>query len=156
VVRPESLDAFLAVTRKWDIEASVLGEVTDTGRLVISWRDETVVDIDPRTAAVDGPVYERPMARPEWLDALAARSAATLPRSSDGAELRTQLLHLLGSANLADPSPITTQYDKFVRGNTALSYPDDGGMIRIDEASGLGVALATDANGRYCYLDPYA
>jgi len=155
VVRPDKLDAFLAVTDTWQLEASVLGEVTGSGRLVISWRGETVVDIDPRTAAIDGPVYDRPTARPAWLDALQADTAAALPRSNNGVEIRAQLIRLMSSANLADKSSITSQYDKYVLGNTALSYPDDGGMIRVDEESGLGVALATDANGRYCYLDPY-
>lgn len=156
VVRPDKLDGFLAVTRKWDVESSVLGEVNDSGRLTITWRGETIVDVDPRTVAVDGPVYERPIARPEWIDAVNADSAAALPRPRSGTELRADLLRLVGSANLADKSLITSQYDKYVLGNTALSYPDDGGMVRVDEASGLGFAVATDANGRYCYLDPYA
>jgi phosphoribosylformylglycinamidine synthase len=56
---------------------------------------------------------------------------------------------------LANPEWITNQYDRYVMGNTALAFPDDAGMIRVDEESGLGVALATDANGRYSYLDPY-
>ena len=155
IVRPEKLEGFLEVTRKWDVETSVLGEVTDTGRLVITWHGETIVDVDPRTVAVDGPVYERPVAYPAWLDRVQADSAATLPRPADPQRVRAQLLQLLGSANLADRSWITNQYDKYVLGNTALSYPDDGGMIRVDEESGLGVAVATDANGRYCYLDPY-
>ena len=155
VVRPEKLDGFLAVTAKWDVETSVLGEVTDDERLVITWRGETIVDVDPRTVAVDGPVYERPIARPTWLDATQADSASVLPRPTDPAELRAQALALVGSANLADPSVITSQYDHYVLGNTALAAPDDGGMIRVDESTGLGVALATDANGRYCYLDPY-
>ncbi|MDF2580308.1 MAG: phosphoribosylformylglycinamidine synthase, partial [Microbacterium sp.] len=51
---------------------------------------------------------------------------------------------------------ITNQYDYYVLGNTALSFPDDAGMIRVDEESGLGFAIATDCNGRYCQLDPYA
>ncbi|GAA2076594.1 phosphoribosylformylglycinamidine synthase subunit PurL [Pseudolysinimonas kribbensis] len=153
IVAPGKLEGFLAVTSKWDVETSVLGEVTETGRLVITWRGETIVDVDPRTVAIDGPVYDRPMVRPVWLDAVQADSAASLPRDGD---LRAQLLALVGSANLADKSVITSQYDKYVLGNTALSYPDDAGMIRVDETSGLGVALATDANGRYSYLDPYA
>jgi phosphoribosylformylglycinamidine synthase len=153
IVTPDKLEGFLAVTSKWDVETSVLGEVTDTGRLVITWRGETIVDVDPRTVAIDGPVYDRPMVRPVWLDAVQADSAAALPRDGD---LRAQLLALVGSANLADKGVITSQYDKYVLGNTALSYPDDAGMIRVDETSGLGVALATDANGRYSYLDPYA
>ncbi|RZS56115.1 phosphoribosylformylglycinamidine synthase subunit II [Microcella putealis] len=156
VVEPSKLDAFLAVTAKWDVETSVLGEVTDTGRLVIHWRGEKIVDVDPRTVAVDGPVYNRPMQRPEWLDALNADSARALPRASDDSELRAQALRVLGGPNQADASLITNQYDYYVIGNTALAMPDDAGMIRIDEESGLGVALATDANGRYCQLDPYA
>ncbi len=154
VVRPEKLDAFLAVTEKWDVETSVLGEVTDTGRLSITWHGEEIVNVDPRTVAIDGPVYERPLAYPSWLDALQADTAASLPRPVAGEELRSQLLALMGSANLADASWITNQYDYFVLGNTALATPDDAGMIRVDEESGLGVAVATDANGRYCQLDP--
>ncbi len=154
VVKPELLDAFLAVTAKWDVETSVLGGVTDTGRLVINWQGEEIVNVDPRTVAVDGPVYERPVAYPAWIDALQADSASVLARPASGDELREQTLALLGSANLADKSWITDQYDYFVGGNTALSFPDDSGMIRVDEESGLGFAIATDANGRYCQLDP--
>ncbi|MET1043706.1 MAG: phosphoribosylformylglycinamidine synthase subunit PurL [Microbacteriaceae bacterium] len=154
IVRPEKLDAFLAVVDKWDVETSVLGEVTDTGRLVINWHGEEIVNVEPRTVAVDGPVYDRPVAYPTWLDALQASSAASLPRPTTADELREQFLRLLGSANLGDKSWVTNQYDKYVLGNTALSFPDDGGMVRVDEESGLGFAVATDANGRYCQLDP--
>lgn len=155
VVRPEKLEGFLAVVEKWDVETSVLGEVTDTGRLRITWRGETIVDVDPRTVAVDGPVYERPIVYPAWLDAVQADTAAVLDRPTEGPAIKAQALQLLGSANLADKSWITNQYDRYVLGNTALSFPDDGGMVRVDEESGLGFAVATDANGRYCYLDPY-
>ncbi|GAB2826072.1 phosphoribosylformylglycinamidine synthase subunit PurL [Alpinimonas psychrophila] len=156
VVEPSKLDAFLAVVAKWDVETSVLGEVTDTGRLIIHHFGEEIVNVDPSTVAVDGPVYERPVAYPLWLDALQKDSASTLPRATSGAELREQVIRLVASPNLADKSFITDQYDYFVMGNTALSFPDDAGMIRVDEESGLGFAIATDANGRYCQLDPYA
>lgn len=155
IVEPSKLDAFLAVTRKWDVETSVLGEVTDTGRLIIHWQGETIVDVDPKTVAIDSPVYHRPFARPAWQDALQADSAARLARPADDAELRAHALRVLGGPNLADTAWITDQYDYYVGGNTALATPDDAGMIRVDEVSGLGVALATDANGRYCQLDPY-
>jgi phosphoribosylformylglycinamidine synthase II len=154
VVEPSKLDAFLAVTAKWDVETSVLGEVTDTGRLVIDWHGEEIVNVEPRTVAVDGPVYERPVAYPTWIDALQADTASSLPRPTGNSVLREQFLELLGSANLSDKSWVTNQYDTYVLGNTALSFPDDGGMIRVDEESGLGFAIATDANGRYCQLDP--
>ena len=155
IVRPDRLDAFLAVTDKWDVEASVLGEVTETGRLIIRWHGETIVDVDPRTVAVDGPVYERPIARPDWIDALNADSAARLERALDDATLRAQVLQVASHPNQADPAWITSQYDRYVMGNTALASPDDAGMVRIDEESGLGFAIAMDANGRYSYLDPY-
>ncbi|MGO2663411.1 phosphoribosylformylglycinamidine synthase subunit PurL [Mycetocola reblochoni] len=154
VVTPEKLDAFLAVVDKWEVETSVLGEVTDSGRLVIDWHGEEIVNVDPRTVAVDGPVYDRPVAYPTWIDALQADRAEDLPRASAPEQLREQFLALLASPNLADPSWITDQYDYYVLGNTALSFPDDAGMIRVDEETGLGFAIATDANGRYCQLDP--
>ncbi|WP_020097652.1 phosphoribosylformylglycinamidine synthase subunit PurL [Microbacterium sp. 11MF] len=156
IVAPEKLDAFLAVVQKWDVETSVLGEVTGDGRLQIFWHGEQIVDVDPSTVAVDGPVYERPVAYPTWIDALREDSAASLERSDDPDVLRKQFLKLLGSPNLADTSWVTNQYDYYVMGNTALSFPDDAGMIRVDEESGLGFAIATDCNGRYCQLDPYA
>jgi phosphoribosylformylglycinamidine synthase len=155
IVAPEKLDAFLAVTKKWDVETSVLGEVTGDGRLQIFWHGEQIVDVDPSTVAVDGPVYDRPVAYPSWIDALRDDTAAALERPTDPATLREQFTRLVASPNLADTSWITNQYDYYVMGNTALAFPDDAGMIRVDEESGLGFAIATDANGRFCQLDPY-
>ncbi|MET0297660.1 MAG: phosphoribosylformylglycinamidine synthase subunit PurL [Microbacterium sp.] len=155
IVAPEKLDAFLAVVQKWDVETSVLGEVTGDGRLQIFWHGEEIVNVDPSTVAVDGPVYERPVAYPTWIDALRDDSASALPRDLDADTLRRQFLQLVASPNLADTEWITNQYDYFVLGNTALSFPDDAGMIRVDEESGLGFAIATDCNGRFCQLDPY-
>jgi len=154
VVEPGRVDEFLAVCAKWDVRAAVIGEVTDTGRLVMTWHGETVVDIPPASAA-DGPVYQRPLARPASQDALAADDPAALPRPADGPALRADLLALLGSPGLADKSWVTDQYDRYVRGDTVLAMPDDAGLLRVDEATGLGIALATDGNGRYCRLDPY-
>ena len=154
VVEPGRVDQFLGVCAKWDVRSAVIGEVTDTGRLVMTWHGEPVVDIPPGSAA-DGPVYHRPLARPRAQDALAAGGPAALPRPADGAGLRADLLALLGSEGLADKSWVTDQYDRYVRGDTVLAMPEDGGLIRVDEATGLGIALATDGNGRYCRLDPY-
>ncbi|KQZ23676.1 phosphoribosylformylglycinamidine synthase subunit PurL [Microbacterium sp. Root553] len=156
IVAPEKLDAFLAVVNKWEVETSVLGEVTGDGRLIIDWQGERIVDVDPSTVAVDGPVYDRPVAYPTWIDALQADAAENLPRSNDPEVLREQFLNLVASPNLADTRWITNQYDYYVLGNTALAFPDDAGMIRVDEESGLGFAISTDANGRYSQLDPYA
>ena len=156
VVDPDDADQFLEICARWDVEAAVVGEVTGDGRLVIDWHGETVVDVDPRTVAHDGPVYERPLARPHWQDALQADRAETLPRPEGGDALRATLLRLAGSPNLCDRSWVTDQYDRYVRGNTVLAQPSDSGMIRVDDESGLGVAVSTDGNGRFAKLDPYA
>ncbi|HEY6295065.1 MAG TPA: phosphoribosylformylglycinamidine synthase subunit PurL [Streptosporangiaceae bacterium] len=154
VVEPDRVGAFLDVCATWEVRAAVIGEVTDTGRLVMTWHGVTVVDIPPGTAA-DGPVYDRPVARGPDQDALAASDPALLPRPADGPGLRDAVLALIGSPGLADKSWVTDQYDRYVRGDTVLAMPEDGGLVRIDEETGLGIALATDGNGRYCRLDPY-
>ncbi len=156
VVEPDDVASFLAICAKWDVEAVDIGEVTDTGRLEITWHGETVVDVPPRTVAHDGPVYQRPFARPDWQDDLQADAAEALPRPRTDAELRSTLLRLVGSPNLCDKSWITDQYDRYVQGNTVLAQPADSGMVRVDESSNLGVSVATDCNGRFAKLDPYA
>ncbi|GAA2174755.1 phosphoribosylformylglycinamidine synthase subunit PurL [Arthrobacter parietis] len=151
VVTPENTAAFEAIMDKWNVEYSWLGEVTDTGRLIIEWAGEKIVDVDPRTVAHDGPVYERPYSRPKWLDGVQADSFAG-DRPSD---LRAAVLELMASPNMCSKDWITNQYDRYVQGNTALAMPDDAGVVRVDEETGLGIALSTDANGRYSYLNPY-
>ena len=155
VVEPQHVDRFLAICAKWEVDATVVGVVTDTGRLQIDWHGERVVDVPPRSVAHDGPTYHRPFARPDWQDGLQADGAEALPRPTSGEELRETLLRLVASPNLCDKSWITDQYDRYVRGNTVLSQPEDAGMIRVDEDTNLGVAVATDCNGRFAKLDPY-
>jgi phosphoribosylformylglycinamidine synthase subunit PurL len=156
IVRPEDVAEFLAVCAKWDVPATVIGEVTDTGRLEMSWHGQAVVDIPPATAADCGPVYDRPVSRPASQDQLLAAHAGQLSRPTSGPELRADLMLLLGSPEGGDKGWVTDQYDRYVRGDTVLATPHDAGVLRIDEQTGLGVALATDGNGRYCQLDPYA
>ncbi|WP_438487250.1 phosphoribosylformylglycinamidine synthase subunit PurL [Streptomyces sp. S186] len=156
IVEPDKVGRFLEICEKWDVIATVIGEVTDGSRLEIFWHGEQIVDVPPRSVAHEGPTYHRPYARPEWQDALQADDAARLPRPADAEELRAQVLRLVGSPNQASKAWITDQYDRFVQGNTVLAQPEDSGMVRIDEETNLGVAVATDGNGRYAKLDPYA
>lgn len=155
VVAPADVAAFLEICRKWDVLATVIGEVTDGDRLVIDWHGEQVVDVDPATVAHEGPVYHRPIARPGWIDALNADSANDLPRATEPDDLAATFLAVVSAPNQADKSWITDQYDRYVRGNSILAQPDDAGMLRVDEESGLGIALATDCNARFTLLNPY-
>jgi len=157
IVPKESLKAFVAIVEKHEVEYSVLGEVIKEPRLYINWGDEEIVNVPPRSVAHDGPVYERPVLYPTWLDQLNRDSVINnnLRRTTEASELAEQLVQIVSSPNQASKSWITDQYDHYVGGNTALAMPDDSGMVRVSEETGLGVAIATDANGRYCQLDPY-
>ncbi|MGV0641935.1 phosphoribosylformylglycinamidine synthase subunit PurL [Mycolicibacterium sp. XJ879] len=156
VVTPENVEKFLEVCRKWEVLATVIGEVTDGDRLRITWHGQTVVDVPPRTVAHQGPVYERPVQRPDTQDALNADTSAKLRRPATGEDLKATLLALLSSPHLCSRAFITEQYDRYVRGNTVLAENADGGMLRVDETTGRGIAISTDASGRYTALDPYA
>ena len=155
VVAPENVEAFMAVCEKWDVIASEIGEVTEGDRLVITWNDEVVVDVPPRTVAHEGPVYNRPIERPADQDALIANGPESLVRPTEAADVLKTIVTMAASPNLASRRWVTQQYDRYVRGGTVLAQPSDAGMIRIDEETNRGIALATDCNGRFTKLDPY-
>jgi phosphoribosylformylglycinamidine synthase len=155
VVEPSKIDAFMAVCKKWDVEAVVIGEVNNSGRLTVEWHGEEIVNVPPRSVAHDGPVYERPFARPDWMDVRQALGPENLVRPNSAAEVKQTWLTMTGTPNLASKSWVTSQYDRYVMGNTILAQPEDSGMIRVDEATGLGVAVSTDCNARFVALDPY-
>ncbi|GAA3234850.1 phosphoribosylformylglycinamidine synthase subunit PurL [Dactylosporangium siamense] len=155
IVEEGKLDEVLRVAERWGVIATAIGRVTEGGRLVISWHGEVVVDVPPGSLVDDGPVYARPMREPADLILLQADRAETLPRPRTGVELRETLLRLAASPNLCDKSWVTEQYDRYVQGNTILAQPENSGVIRIDEQSGLGIAISTDGNARFARLDPY-
>lgn len=154
IVTPEDKERFFEIINKWDVEASIIGTLTGDGRLTIDHFGHRIVDVDPKTVAHDGPVYDRPYARPAWQDELQANTSASLKRPETGGELLADINAVISNVNQASKAWVTDQYDRYVQGNTALAQPDDAGVIRVDEETGLGVALATDANGWYTKLDP--
>jgi phosphoribosylformylglycinamidine synthase len=155
VVEPSKVNDFMAVCKKWDVEAVVIGEVNDSGRLTVEWHGQEIVNVPPRSVAHDGPVYERPYARPSWMDSRQANGPESLARPKSASEVKETWLKLIGSPNLASKTWVTSQYDRYVRGNTVLAQPENSGMIRVDEQTGLGVSVSTDCNARFVALDPY-
>jgi len=154
IVEPSKIDRFLAICKKWDVTVTVIGEVTDGDRLEITWHGELIVDVPPRTVAHDGPVYSRPLAEPAYIARVNAEVInPTIPQSAQ--EIKAAIVMMAATPNLADKSWVTNQYDRYVQGNTVQSQPDDSGMVRIDEKTHLGVAVATDANANWSYLNPY-
>jgi phosphoribosylformylglycinamidine synthase subunit PurL len=154
IVEPSKIARFLEICDKWDVTVTVIGEVTDGNHLEITWNGELIVDVPPRTVAHDGPVYNRPLAQPAYID-LFAKEIINVPIPTTAAEIKSTILQLAATPNLADKSWVTNQYDRYVQGNTIQSQPDDSGMVRIDEKTHLGVAVATDANANWSYLNPY-
>jgi phosphoribosylformylglycinamidine synthase II len=156
IVTPDNIDEVLSVCARWGVLATVIGDVTDSGRLEVHWHGEAVVDVPPASLADDGPVYERPFARPPEQDLLEIDDIAVLARPHSGEELADTLLRMVGSPNLASRRWVTEQYDRYVLGGTVLAMPHDSGVVRLVDGSDRGVALALDGNGRYARLDPYA
>ena len=154
IVAPSKIDRFLEICKKWDVTVTVIGEVTDGERLEITWHGELIVDVPPRTVAHEGPVYHRPFAQPLYIDEVNSQKV-NVPIPTTSAEIKAAVLKLAAAPNLADKSWATSQYDKYVQGNTIQAQPDDSGMIRIDEKTNLGVAISTDANANWSYLNPY-
>ena len=156
--RRRSSTTFLAVCAKWDVTATVIGTVTDTGRLRMRWHGEQIVDVPPRTAAHEGPVYEPPDRAPARPGRAQRRTTATACRGrAPATSCARPLLRLVASPNLADKS-LGHRPVRPLRAGQHRARPARGrrhGPPRRVDAR-RGIALATDGNGRYTRLDPYA
>jgi phosphoribosylformylglycinamidine synthase len=137
---------------KWDLNAAVVGEVTDDGFVRLFWHGEEAAAIPVDPISTEAPVYERPMAKPEYLEAI--KPVLQRDRVADG-DLTNTLLQLVASANLCSKNWIVGQYDTTVRTNT-IAGPEkrDAAVVRVKE-TGRGLAMTSDVNPVYCYLDPY-
>ncbi len=149
IVKPRDVDEALAECLRLGAGAAVIGEVTSTGRLQVFEGTELVADV-PAASLGDGPVYDRPAKRPDWLDALQTEE---IPELGD-AELPTAILKVLSSPNIASKRWVFEQYDHQVMLNTVVKPGADAALLRLP-GSNSKIAVTTDGNGRYCQLDPY-
>ena len=152
LVAPAQLDDVLEVCRRWGVLASVLGEMTrgDSGGLLrVRFRGGVVAEVPAASLADDGPVYSRPLVRP---DPPAAGALAEVPLDAEVAEA---VLALAADPTCASKRWVWEQYDRFVGHGTVAGPGSDAAVLRVP-GSGRAVALATDGNGRYTALDPAA
>ena len=161
VVTPEDLEAAQAVCTRWGLRSTVIGEVTGTGRFVVREGDEVVADMPAATLAHDAPLYDPAKERPAYLDEVQAFDPMTLEHPAGQRALSATLLRLLASPNICSRAWIWEQYDHQVMANTVVLPGSDAAVLRIGdtgrgEMTTRGIAVSTDCNGRYCYLDPYA
>ena len=141
-----------AIFDKWDLECSVIGTVTDDG--IARVRDGDSVEGEaPVRLLTDPPLYRLQGQKPAWLDAAQRHDLASLPLPTDGAA--AALLRLLASPNVASKRWVYRQYDHQVQTNTIAPPGADAAVLRL-KGTRRAIALSTDGNGRYCYLDPYA
>ncbi len=161
IVTPDDLDRVLAVCRRWEVTASVVGQVTDGGRLRIltDWDGDVLADVAASTLHDDAPLYHRPLQRPADFDDRAAAGAAALAAAPGGPDdVAADLLALL-----IDPSWVYRQYDHQLFCNTVVAPGGDAALLRLrapgvlpGEGAAAAMALSTDGNGRWCALDPRA
>jgi phosphoribosylformylglycinamidine synthase len=152
IVEPARLDAVREVCDRWDLDCTVIGEVTDSKMLRIYWHGEMVGDIPARRLADESPVVRTPSVKPAYLvdDPVAVTDAAYPPADDLGAVLA----ELLAAPNIASKRWAWEQYDYIVQANTVQIPGGDAAVLRIKDTT-RGIAFATDCNGRHCSLDPY-
>ncbi|MRS11932.1 MAG: phosphoribosylformylglycinamidine synthase subunit PurL [Actinobacteria bacterium] len=160
VVTPEDLEAAQAVCAKWGLRSTVIGRITDTGRFVVRMGEEVVADMPAATLAHDAPLYDPAMERPAYLDEAQAFDPMALGHPTTPEALSAMLLELLASPNICSRRWIWEQYDHQVMVNTVVLPGSDAAVLRVGdtgrgEMSERGIAVSSDCNGRYCYLDPY-
>ena len=150
---PDKEETLQSIFEKWDLHAVCIGEVTDTGRVQVQYQGKQVADVEADHLVLGGgaPVYHRESSRPKYLD-----TTSKLPALEDAQvhEVENIMMTLLGTPNIASKQWVYQQYDTMVRTGT-VSGPghSDAAVVRI-KGSKKGLAVKTDCNGRYVYLNP--
>ncbi|CAA6817143.1 MAG: Phosphoribosylformylglycinamidine synthase, synthetase subunit (EC [uncultured Sulfurovum sp.] len=142
----EVIDIF----EKWDLDVAVIGEVTDTGRMELTWHAEKVCDMPIAPVSEEAPILDRPTARPTYLDEISGKTIDSYEKVDNQTAFET----LISSMEVVDKGWIYDQYDSMVQTNTTKAPGSlDASCIRIKE-TGKSLAMSADCNPRYCYVDP--
>ncbi len=145
VLKPGREDFAEAIFRKWELDFAVIGRVTDTGRMVLKWKGETVADIPLGPLADEAPAYDRP-----WVPTPAPKALVDAPECKDVA---ADLKALMATPDLASRRWIWEQYDHMVGADTVQRPGGDAAVVRV-HGTPKGLAIATDCTPRYCFADP--
>jgi phosphoribosylformylglycinamidine synthase len=152
VVKPGADERVTKIFNKWGLSCVNIGKVTDDGLVRIKMNGEVVAEVPARSLADEGPVCERPVEKPAYIDKLQAFDPGKLKAPGD---LNDVLLRLLNSPDIANKKWVYEQYDHMVQTNTVvLPGAADAAVLRL-KGYGKAISLTADGNGRYCYLDPF-
>jgi len=141
-------DKVKEIFEKWDLDASVIGEVTDDGYVRLTWDGEEVAALEAAPLANEAPKYERPYSRPASQDDLQKPVEVDQP-----ADMQDVMDKMLANPTIASKRWVWEQYDHMVRVGTVQLPGSDAAVIRLNESE-VGVAISSDCNSRYCYLNP--
>ncbi|MBN8483528.1 MAG: phosphoribosylformylglycinamidine synthase subunit PurL [Sphingomonadales bacterium] len=152
VLKPGKEAMAEAIFRKWELDFAVIGEVTDTGHMVLTWQGETVCDIPLGPLAEDAPLYDRPaLSLADYKAWAKVKPLGEVPQSKD---LGADLLKLMACPDLASRRWIWEQYDSQVGADTLQKSGGDAAVVRL-HGTRKALAISTDCTPRYCYADPY-
>jgi phosphoribosylformylglycinamidine synthase subunit PurL len=146
VLKPGREDFAQSIFKKWELDFAVIGEVTDTGHMVLVHHGEVVADIPLAPLADDAPLYDRPHVK--------TPAPAPLTNVPDSTDLVTDLRALMASPDIASRRWIWEQYDQKVGGDTVQPPGGDAALVRIHGTT-KALAITTDCTPRYCFADPY-
>jgi phosphoribosylformylglycinamidine synthase II len=152
VLKPGREDFAEAIFHKWELDFAVIGQVTDTGHMVLKFHGETVCDIPLAPLADEAPLYDRPAASKEEYQAWA--KVAPLGDIPETPDVAADLLTLMASPDIASRRWIWEQYDTQVGADTIQRPGGDAAVVRV-HGTQKGLAMSTDCTPRYCYADPY-
>ncbi len=145
-----SEQAIIDIFEKWELDAAVIGEVTDTGKMELFWHGEKCAEVPVDPVSEEAPELNRPMTRPAYLDEIAGVSIDDFDRVDNQAAFEK----LVSSMEVVDKAWIYEQYDSMVQTNTVKKGGElDASVIRVKE-NGKALAMSSDCNVRYCYIDP--
>jgi phosphoribosylformylglycinamidine synthase len=137
-----------SIVNKWDLDAAIIGEVTDDGFVTLCWHGEVVARLQASPLSDSAPMYDRLYSRPEWLNKLSVLSDTPMPK-----DFNSIFYRLIGSPTIASKRYVYEQYDHMVQGATVILPGSDTALVRLTD-SAKGIAMSADCIGRYCYLDP--
>ena len=140
------------IFKKWDLDCTEVGEVTDSGNLEVLFGNEIVASIPSESLVLGGgaPQYDMPYKEPEYFKLLNELDIDSIPEPDN---MNDVLVRLLSAPNISSKKYVYDQYDSTVRTNTVSGPGGDGAIIRV-KGTNLGLAMSTDCNGRYVYLNP--
>ncbi len=136
----------IEIFKKWDLDAEVIGEVTDTGKVELFWHGEKVADIPVGPITDEAPELCRPIKKPEYLKTI---KNVQIPKINP----QEAFEKLIRESEVVDKAWIYEQYDSMVQTNTVDTKRVDGSVIRVKE-NGKYIGMSTDCNARFCYINP--